>query len=156
MNIPANGSCQCGSVTYTLAAEPLFHYACHCHSCQKRTGSAFSMGTVVTTESLTVRGELTPWSRISDEGNTNTRYSCADCGNIIYGIGDSSPDLAKLQTGTLEDTSQITAEVHMWTCSRQPWITLPEGVGQFDTQPEEPLALLQAALDFRAFQANGS
>lgn len=40
----ATGSCQCGAITYALSGEALFVYACHCHSCQKRTGSAFSMG----------------------------------------------------------------------------------------------------------------
>ncbi|CAA0112294.1 Glutathione-dependent formaldehyde-activating enzyme [Halioglobus japonicus] len=150
MNTPLSGSCQCGAVTYTVSAEPLFTYACHCHSCQKRTGSAFSLGLVIATETLDLEGALTPWKRVSEQGNSNTRYSCASCGNIIYGIGDTSPELAKLQAGTLEDTSAVEPEVHMWTVTKQPWIVLPEHVQQFETQPEDGLALLQAALDYRA------
>jgi hypothetical protein len=149
MNTPLKGSCQCGAITYTVDGEPLFTYACHCGSCQKRTGSAFSLGLVIATESLDVKGALTSWSRISDEGATNTRYSCASCGNIIYGIGDTSPEVAKLQPGTLEDTSAVAPDVHMWTVKKQPWLTLPARVPQFETQPETGLALLQAALDYR-------
>lgn len=150
MDTPLSGSCQCGAVTYSVSAEPLFTYACHCHSCQKRTGSAFSMGLVILTDTLEAAGELTPWSRTSDEGNTNTRYSCASCGNIIYGIGDSNPELAKLQAGTLDDTSAVEPEVHMWTINKQSWFTLPANSRQFETQPDDPMALLQAALDYRA------
>jgi len=150
MKLPLSGSCQCGAVTYSISADPLFTYACHCHSCQQRTGSAFSLGMVVLTESLALQGALTPWSRVSAEGNINTRYSCASCGNIIYGSGDTSPELAKVQPGTLDDTSEVQPEVHMWTGNKQPWLTLSTRVRQFETQPEDPLELLQAALDFRA------
>ncbi len=150
MQIPLKGSCQCGAVTYTVSAEPLFTYACHCHSCQKRTGSAFSLGLVIATEALRLEGALTPWSRVSEQGATNTRYSCASCGNIIYGIGDTNPELAKLQPGTLEDTSAVEPEVHMWTVSMQPWLVLPERVHKFETQPDDGLALFQAAMDYRA------
>jgi hypothetical protein len=150
MKTPLKGSCQCGAITYTVDDDPLFTYACHCSSCQKRTGSAFSLGLVIATESLNLTGALTSWSRASDQGSTNTRYSCASCGNIIYGIGDTSPEVAKLQPGTLEDTSAVAPEVHMWTAKKQPWLTLPERVPQFETQPESGLALLQAALDYRS------
>lgn len=150
MDTSLAGSCQCGAVTYSVSATPLFTYACHCTSCQKRTGSAFSMGLIVATDSLDAVGELTSWSRTSDEGNTNTRYSCASCGNIIYGIGDSSPELAKLQAGTLDNTSAVAPDVHMWTSKKQSWLTLPAGVPCFDTQPEDPMELLQAALAYRA------
>jgi hypothetical protein len=150
MNIPFSGSCQCGAVTYTVNAEPLFTYACHCSSCQKRTGSAFSLGLIIATTALDLKGALTAWQRVSEQGNINTRYSCASCGNIIYGIGDSNPELAKLQAGTLENTSTVEPEVHIWTSKKQRWLTLPARTRQFETQPENSLELFQAALDYRA------
>lgn len=150
MKTPLTGRCQCGGVEYTVNTDPLFTYACHCYNCQKRTGSAFSMGLVVATESLAVTGPLVAWSRVSDEGNTNTRYSCAECGNIIYGIGDTNPELSKLQAGTLDDTRDVEPDVHLWTCRKQPWVSLPDGASTFETQPEDAAALFQAALDYRA------
>jgi len=150
MKTPLSGACQCGGVTYTVNAEPLFTYACVCSGCQKRTGSAFSLGLVIATEALEVKGALTAWSRVSERGNTNTRYSCSGCGNIIYGIGDSNPELAKLEAGTLDDTREVEPEVHLWTLKKQPWVTLPPGAPRFKTQPDDALALLQAALDYRA------
>jgi len=150
MDTPKTGRCQCGAVTYSLAAAPLFTYACHCHSCQQRTGSAFSMGLVVLTDSLRVEGELSAWTRTSAQGSRNTRYSCAACGNIIYGVSDGSPGTAKLQPGTLDDTSRVEPEVHIWTQNRQRWFEVPPRMRQFDTQPEDLAALLQAAQAYRA------
>lgn len=152
MKIPASGACQCGGVTFTVTAEPVMHYACHCYSCQKRTGSAFSMGFLVMAESFEVTGEVTPWSRTSDKGNTNTRYSCAGCGNIIYGLGNTTPGMAKVQSGLLDDTSDVEPELHMWTCRKQPWVALPADAPAFDKEADA-MEMLQAALDYRAARA---
>ncbi|MFT4519171.1 MAG: hypothetical protein ACI9JM_001562 [Halioglobus sp.] len=123
--------------------------ACHCHSCQKRTGSAFNLALIIPTDALKLSGDLTPWTRITEQGNRNTRYSCASCGNIIYGIGEDKPELAKLQAGTLEDTSEVEAEVHIWAKYKQPWVVLSEKTRPFETQPDDPLELMQAAIDYR-------
>jgi hypothetical protein len=148
-----SGRCQCGTVTYEFSGDPLFTYACHCSDCQKRTGSAFSMGTVVPAHELKVQGRLTDWSRTSEAGNTNTRYSCAACGNIIYGIGSANPELAKLQSGTLDDTSTVEPELHIWTRSKQPWVELSPFAKQFRQQSDDPTEVLAAVAAFR--QAKG-
>ena len=149
MTLPFTGSCQCGATSFSVRAEPLFTYACFCTSCQKRTGSAFSMGLILPVNALDVVGELTAWSRTSDRGQTNTRYSCAECGNIIYGVDDSGMNLAKLQAGLLDDTSGVEPEVYLFARSKQPWVTLPDRARPFETQPDDPMELLQAALAYR-------
>ena len=68
MDKSRSGACQCGAVTYSFKGEPLFTYACHCTNCQKRTGSAFSLGTMVGVEGLNVEGRLTEWKRIYPYG----------------------------------------------------------------------------------------
>src|SRR5580698_3723539 len=45
--IPIPGGCNCGEVRYLVTKPPLASYICHCHLCQKRTGSAFSMTVVI-------------------------------------------------------------------------------------------------------------
>ena len=144
INDSLTGRCQCGAACFTLTTAPLFTYACHCHSCQQRTGSAFSMGLVVPLAALQLDGELVAWSRRADTGQVNTRYSCADCGNIIYGGGDGNPDMAKLQAGLLDDTSALSPEIHLWTGSRQRWFDLPADAACFEQQADG-LEMLQAA-----------
>ena len=36
------GGCLCGKIRYHADAEPAFVGLCHCHDCQKFTGSAFA------------------------------------------------------------------------------------------------------------------
>ena len=144
-----SGTCQCGAISYAYSGDPLFTYACHCTNCQKRTGSAFSLGMMVLLDGFNVEGELTEWTRVSDTGQTNTRYSCADCGNIIYGVGDATPGMAKLQPGTLHDTTDVEPEIHLWTRSKQTWIEIPEDAPSFETQPDGAGETLEAVAEFR-------
>ena len=101
------------------------------------------------TASLQVEGELTTWSRTSDKGYTNTRYSCADCGNIIYGDDDTGLGLAKLQAGLLDDTRDLEPEVYLFARSKQAWVSLPPKARPFETQPEDPVEMLTAAQAYR-------
>jgi len=140
------GRCQCGDINYALDGEPLMTYACHCKDCQKRTGSAFSMGTIFPLTALTVSGELSSWERTSDAQETNTRMSCAGCGNIIYGVGSATPTIIKLQTGTLDDTRDISPQAHIWTRSAQHWIKLPSDIYQHGSQPENLMEIFNAVM----------
>ena len=145
----ARGGCQCQAVRYRVAGDPLMTYACHCMGCQKRTGSAFSLGAIYPATALHLEGELVSWARTSDDGSTNTRFSCAACGNVIYGIGEATADFIKLQPGTLDDTGAVAPDAHIWTCSAQPWVRLPEGVPAWETQPDNLFDVYAAVLERR-------
>lgn len=147
-----SGKCQCGQVSYTLSGEPLMIYACHCSDCQKRTGSAFSEGMLVLESDLALSGSLSTWSRTGDSGTTKTRHSCTDCGNVIYGTADNMPGLRLLQPGTLDDSTGIVPQVHLWTCSAQSWLPIPPEVPQWETQPEDMTEVFQAAQAYGADQ----
>ena len=99
----------------------------------------------MTADTVRIEGNLAPWTRSSDKGHVNTRYSCADCGNIIYGDSSSSPGILKVQAGLLEDTSDVRPGVHIWTCRKQGWVILPAGVPAYERQPEDLGELLAVA-----------
>ena len=131
------GRCNCGGVTYKVSGDPLLMYVCHCGNCRRRSGSAFGMGLVVSTENLKVTGKLDCWERVSAAGNKNPVYRCATCGNVIYGQGAYTPGLTKLMPGTLNDAAEVEPDVHIWTSSAQKWVTIPSGVLQYTEQPED-------------------
>jgi len=140
------GSCQCGDVQYVVNGDPLMTYACHCSDCQKRTGSAFSMGCIYPLAALSLQGELSTWERVSDDGNSNTRYSCHSCGNVIYGLSSVAPELIKLQPGTLSSAQSIAVDAHIWLRSACSWLTIPSDSLQYDTQPESLMQVYEAVL----------
>ena len=43
MSVIHEGGCQCGTVRYAIAGEPLWVIVCHCKECQRQSGSAFGM-----------------------------------------------------------------------------------------------------------------
>ena len=40
-----------------------------------------------------------------------------------------------VKPGTLDDTSGLKPDMHLWTSSKQPWITIPDGVEAYEKQP---------------------
>ena len=52
------GGCGCEAIRYELTGAPLFVHACHCHDCQRRSGSAFGMTMLIEETQLKLtRGE---------------------------------------------------------------------------------------------------
>jgi hypothetical protein len=156
MKSTLKGKCNCGGVTYQVSGEPLLTYVCHCGNCRRRSGSAFGMGLVVSTENLEVVGELDCWERVSEIGNKNPVYRCATCGNVIYGLGAYTPGLAKLMPGTLTDTVEVEPDVHIWTSSAQKWVSIPLDVLQYAEQPEDFGEVLRLAAENRRSSEAGS
>ena len=63
------------------------------------------------------------------------------------------PQIRFVRVGTLDDPSALAPDVHIYTRSRAPWVTLPESVpafdGYYDTRalwPAESQARRKAAL----------
>ena len=58
------GSSLCGKVRCSADAEPAFVGRCHCHDCQKFTGSAFSTVIGLPKASVTVTGTLKGFTKL--------------------------------------------------------------------------------------------
>ncbi|HBY84981.1 MAG TPA: hypothetical protein DEO86_03820 [Colwellia sp.] len=135
INYPIKGACQCGQVTYQLLAAPLMVAACHCRECQKLSTSAFSITAVVNATDVVFSGEMSDWSRVADNGNTNGAKFCPCCGNRIYHFNPNFPDKIKLKPSTLEDTRVIQPTMHIWTSEKQAWFKLPLDLPSHEKQP---------------------
>ena len=54
-----HGGCSCGKVRFALLSTPLFVHCCHCHYCQRETGSAFAINALIETDRVCLQqGEL--------------------------------------------------------------------------------------------------
>jgi hypothetical protein len=130
------GRCLCGAVRYTLRAGFRFRpYACHCTDCQTRTGSAFSEHMLFAKNDLTIDGALDCGSYQQPSGATSSIWGCATCKVRIFAENDTRPGFASLRCGTLDRSSEIVLAAHLWVSSKQPWITLPDGVPALMEQP---------------------
>ena len=137
MDLPAKGSCQCGNVTYRVTSEPLATVACHCRDCQKLSTSAFSVSMLLTRDGFEIlSGELSSWERPTEAGGVALCWFCPVCSNRIYHENPALPQIIRLKPGTLDDTSQIKPQAHVWTCREQSWLHNWSDLPRFDTQPD--------------------
>jgi hypothetical protein len=140
MKLPQTGGCQCGEIRYEITQGPQMVYTCHCTDCQAMTSSAFSMALILPAESFRlVTGEPKAVQHTADSGRLSIWWVCPECGSWICAgpRGGLVSTVRNVRAGTLDDTSWLNPTVHFWTRSKQPWIALPEGGRNFETQPED-------------------
>ena len=132
------GGCLCGAVRFESSAEPKMVVACHCSTCQKNTGSAFSMNVAMPEDRVTISGDtLKTYEEQNDAGGLPFyRSFCSNCGSPISGRGPAYPGILFLKAGTFDDPSWIKPTAHMWCAEKQPWVTIDAGVPQFEGAPE--------------------
>ena len=138
------GGCNCGAVRYLVTRPLLTVYICHCHLCQKRTGSAFSMSVVIPADGLQIMaGELLRSERLMPSGARNVSWLCPVCYSRIYTQRGDTQTIS-LRAGTLDDTSQLRPVAQFWTSSAQPWALIKDDVLSYAEQPTDYAPLLAA------------
>jgi hypothetical protein len=150
------GGCSCGAVRYRLTSDPLFVHCCHCLNCQRQTGSAFVVNLLIEADRVALLG-VEPEPADVPRGRTQRQriFRCPTCQVAVFSRYTSAK-LRFVRGGTLDDPSSVEPDVHIYTRSKLPWVTLPESKPAFRTyyDPEKlwPAASLErrAALKRRA------
>jgi hypothetical protein len=147
MTSPAEGGCSCGQVRYRLTSEPLFTHCCHCLSCQRQTGSAFVINLLIEADRVELlAGAPQPVDAPRDHGPAQRIFRCPSCQVAVYSQY-GRPEVRFVRGGTLDDPSQVTPDVHIFTRSKLSWVALPESVPAFevyyDTKTLWPSASLE-------------
>jgi hypothetical protein len=153
MTVSRKGGCACGAVRYRLTANELFTHCCHCLSCQRQTGSAFVINLLIEADRVELlAGEPQPVDVPRDDGSSQRIYRCPTCQVAVYSEY-GRPEILFVRGGTLDDPFGITPDVHIYTRSKVPWVTLPDGAPAFEAYydskalwPAESLERVRAAL----------
>jgi hypothetical protein len=93
------------------------------------------MSMIVPEQSFSVEGTLKSFERSSDSGRNVDSFFCPECGTRIYTKPTFVPGIINVKPGTLDDTSWLRPELHVWTSSRQQWFELPADTAQHEGQP---------------------
>ncbi len=146
MSAGLEGGCACGEVRYQLLAEPLFVHCCHCRNCQRQTGSAFVINVLVETDRVeTVAGEPVAVDVPRSRG-TQRIWRCPTC-QIAVWSRYARATVRFVRAGTLDDPSAVQPDVHIYTRSKLPWVSIPDDVPAFatyyDTEKLWPAASLE-------------
>lgn len=130
------GRCNCGAVRYEIAGSPLAVIACHCTSCRRQSGAAFSVNLVVRADTMSIAGELASWlDPDTESGAPIERQFCGTCGSPIRSVPTAAPKMIALKAGTLDNPEPFAPQMHIWTRSALPWTSLPEDLPRFEKGP---------------------
>ena len=153
MSVQGDGGCACGVLRYRLASEPMFIHCCHCLNCQRQTGSAFVINLLIEGDRVeVVKGTAQPIEVPRDDGSVQRIFRCPRCQVAVFSEYGRR-EVRFVRGGTLDDPTDITPDVHIFTRSKVGWVTLPQGTPAFEVYyaskrlwPAESLRRLQAVL----------
>ena len=132
MTSELDGGCSCAAVRYRLTSQPLFVHCCHCLNCQRQTGGAFVINLLIESDRIDVlAGEPQPVDAPRDDGSSQQIFRCPTCQVAVFSEY-GWPQLRFVRAGTLDEPSSVKPDVHIFTRSKLPWVTLPDDTPAFD------------------------
>ena len=123
------GGCTCGQVRFRLIGMPMIVHACHCRRCQRETGTVHALNAVYEADRVVhTTGEpeavLTP----SASGKGQRIARCPVCKVAVWSnYPQAGPAVRFVRVGTLDEPDRLPPDIHIYTASKQSWVTLPPG-----------------------------
>lgn len=109
-----------------MKREPLFVHCCHCSYCQRETGTSFGLNALIeTSEVALLKGKPERVELPSQSGKGQGVLRCPQCQVAVWShYGAAGDVLSFVRVGALDDAARISPSLHIYTSSKQPWITL--------------------------------
>lgn len=125
-----DGGCTCGHVRYQVTSEPMIVHCCHCRGCQKNSGASFALNALFEADRVElIAGEVEGVTVPTPSGTGQVITRCSKCKVAVwsnYNMGGLRERIRFIRVGTLDEPDQFPPDVHIFTCSRQPWVLLPK------------------------------
>ena len=147
ISAPFSGGCACGAIRYECTAEPFAMRNCHCHDCQRATGSPYAALLSVPVAAFHLKqGEPRYATTEAESGNTFSRGFCPTCGSSITAKASAYPEIFSVLVISLDDPSGFLPQMDCWTASAQPRNYMSPETLKFEKQPtpEQIQELLRA------------
>ena len=125
-------SCSCGQLSLRTAEEPLRISICHCHACQRRTGSVFGVQARFRAEGVEIRGRSSRYMRPGESGGRLRFYFCPACGATVYYELDGLDDIVAVPIGAFADPAFPAPHISVYEECMHAWVRLPGGIEHQD------------------------
>lgn len=126
------GGCLCAEVRYEAIGEPELCIACHCHFCQKLTGSAHAYLAYFPANRVTITGPVRRFVYESVKtGRVLTLHFCPTCGVNVAGMTSVSPEGIAISIGTLDESNRVSVHTHIRASSKHHSIKIPLTVDEY-------------------------
>lgn len=129
------GRCYCGAIEYAASGDPIIKVQCHCRECQYISG-----GGANTTIGMPKAGfkytKGGPQKFARPELDTPvSREFCGNCGTQMLSQAPQLADVMLIKVGTMDDPSMFSPDIAIFTCDKQDFQPIPEGMPAFDKMP---------------------
>lgn len=125
-----DGGCTCGQVRYQVTSEPMIVHCCHCRGCQQNSGSAFALNALFEADRVRlISGKVEKITVPTPSGTGQDITRCSSCKVAVwsnYNMGGLREHVRFIRVGTMDNPDQFSPDVHIYTCSKQPWVILPK------------------------------
>ena len=126
VGVKRSGGCHCGTVRFTVVGAPLRVGLCHCTSCRKFGGSAFSFFAVWPRSAYQATGTFETF---------DGRSFCPRCGSRVTSIDNSE---VEVMVGSLDEVpTDLAPEYELWVKRREDWILPLPWADQYDEDRTE-------------------
>ena len=117
-------TCACASLSITVTGEPLKVSACHCLSCQRRTGSAFGVAVFYAEEQVRPTGPAQTYSRLGDSGSSIEFQFCPTCGSTVFWRPAFRPGRVAVAFGCFGEDAPAGPSQAVYEDHRHGWVTI--------------------------------
>ena len=114
--------CHCGELRVTASGEPERVYVCHCRACQRRTGTAFHLGTSWQKAQVRIAGAHKVYERGADSGFKIRFHFCPNCGSNVFWESERNPAIYGVAAGNFADPNFPPPTSSVWEESMHRWL----------------------------------
>ena len=128
MSAELTATCRCGQLAVRVSGAPLRVSVCHCHECQRRSGSAFAWQARWPADAVKVAGESKSWQSSGesggDSGGRATFNFCPYCASTLFYTNDGLPDQIAVAVGGFAGQPQPAPHFSVYENRLQPWLSI--------------------------------
>ena len=122
-----SGGCACRTVRYRMTSKPMIVHCCHCRWCQRETGASFALNAMIEADRVALlAGEVEVVVTPSQSGKGQKIARCPTCRVALWSNYAGGGDTVRfVRVGTLDEPDRLPPDIHIYTSSKQPWVTIP-------------------------------
>jgi hypothetical protein len=121
-------SCSCGQLTAEVSGDPVRVSICHCHACQRRTGSVFGAQARFARASVEVTGKGTDFVRVGDEGGRFRFTVCPQGGATLYYVQEGHEERIAIPVGAFADSNFPAPSFSVYEERMHAWVVVPKDI----------------------------